>query len=552
MRGPSGISGIVIADDQGHVAFSVGRGNDPRIVSLVGQQEWRADALKRRLVTVEINKQKLALVWVSVENFNLGLVVEDVSSSVLEFIAAIDFSWDIIHHLITDPFNAMTVVDDKARIVYLSPVHEGFFGLDRGAAIGRRVNEVIENTRLDRVARTGKAEIGDVQLMRGQERIVNRTPIFRGDELVGAIGRVMFKGPEQVHALNRRVNVLEKELEFYRRETQALRREAFDLDTIVGKSDAVRRLKDDIIRVAPLDIPVLILGESGTGKELIAFSIHRLSPRRSEKMVVVNSAALPDGLVESELFGYEPGTFTGADRKGRRGKFEQANGSSLFLDEVGDMPLDVQAKLLRILQDKTVQRVGGETTRELDFRLIAATNRDLPSLMSKQDFRLDFYYRISPIVLTVPPLRDRLDDIPLLVENFLSEFSTRHQRVVPEVEPDVYAFLAEQNWPGNIRQLRHAVERAVIFCEGNKLGVSNFQRPDVFMMQGASPMQPAPQAPIMFNQVDNDRLGLQATLDRVENKLIQDALVRYKGNKKRVAEQLGISRSYLYKKLGVS
>jgi transcriptional regulator with PAS, ATPase and Fis domain len=544
MKGRNGVAGLVLVDDFGDISFAVGLGKDPRITNLVSHREWRATASKQRLVTIDLDdKSNVVLIWLPVENHNLGVLVDQVAEPVFEFLTEVDFSWDIINHLITDPFNAMTVVDRHARIVYLSPVHEGFFGLDRGAAVGQPVSDVIENTRLDRVTRTGKAEVGDVQRMRGEERVVNRTPIFRGDDLVGAIGRVMFKGPEQVQTLSRRVNALEKEVEFYRRETQALRREAFDLDTIVGNSDAIRRLKDDIVRVAPLDIPVLVLGESGTGKELVAYAMHRLSPRRGSKLVVVNSAALPGGLVESELFGYEPGAFTGADRKGRRGKFEQANGSTLFLDEVGDMPVDVQAKLLRVLQDKTVQRVGGELSREVDFRLIAATNRDLRSLMSKQDFRLDFYYRISPVVLTVPPLRSRLADIPLLVEKFLSEFSVRHQRVKPEVDPDLYAFLADQDWPGNIRQLRHAVERAVIFADGNRLGIVNFERSDAFMQQSNQ------QQSIVYPSVEGTH-GLHGTLDRVENKLIQDALVRFKGNKKKVAAELGISRSYLYKKLG--
>ena len=545
MRVPSKIAGLVVVNNEGHVTFSAGLGKQRQIAGLVGNREWRAEALERRLISIEIDGRKLILIWVVVENINLGMVVENISNSVLEFISSVDFSWDIINHLITDPFNAMTVVDNDARVVYLSPVHEGFFGLDRGAAIGRQVSDVIENTHLDRVARTGKAEIGDLQRMRGQERIVNRTPIFRGSELVGAIGRVMFKGPEQVQALSRRVNALEKELEFYRREAHALSRESSDLNTIVGNSEAVHRLKDDIVRVAPLDIPVLILGESGTGKELVAFAIHRLSPRCAAKMVIVNSAALPESLVESELFGYEAGAFTGADRKGRRGKFEQANGATLFFDEVGDMPLNVQAKLLRVLQDKTIQRVGGEASQEVDFRLIAATNRDLKHLMSNQDFRLDFYYRISPIVLTVPPLRERLDDIPLLVEKFISDFSIRQQRRIPQVDPDVYPFLAKQNWPGNIRELRHAVERAVIFLEGNRLRIADFHRSQVVRFQDAR------LAPTV-NSVQNEKQGLQAALDSLEGKLINEALSRYSGNKKRAAEELGISRSYLYKKLGIS
>jgi transcriptional regulator with PAS, ATPase and Fis domain len=545
MKVPSAVSGLVVADNQGRVVFSAGYGKDARVTSLIADREWRSDAVKRRIVALELDNRKVVMIWTSVESFNLAVIVPNISNSVFEFTAAVDFAWDIIEHLITDPFNAMTVVDDEARVVFISPVHEGFFGLEHGEAIGRRVRDVIENTKLDRVIRTGKAEVGDVQRMRGQERVVNRTPIFHGDQLVGAIGRVMFKGPEQVHALNSRLGALEKELDFYKRETQALRRETSDRHEMIGKSDAIRRLKDDIERIAPLDVPVLILGESGTGKELVAHSIHRLSSRKSQRMVIVNSAALPATLVESELFGYEPGTFTGADRKGRRGRFEQAEHSTLFLDEVGDMPLDVQAKLLRVLQDKAVQRIGSETSREADFRLIAATNRDLESQMSKQDFRLDFYYRISPITLTVPPLRERLEDIPLLVQHFLSEFAARHHRPAAVVDPAVYAYLSDLSWPGNIRQLRHVVERAVIFCEGSELTVDNFRPRDLLPpVTHTSIVMPA-------EQPSADKRGLHNMLDQVETKLIREALARNKGNKKRVAEELGISRSYLYKKLGV-
>lgn len=537
------IAGLIVVNEAGKVVFSVGRGKDPRIVSLAEDKIWRTDAVQRRLVPVQTEVKSL-LLWSKVKDCYFAAIVDDVADPVFEFTAAVDFAWDIFHHLLTDPFNAMTVVDSEAKVAFLSPIHEGFFGLDRGAAIGRPVRDVIENTRLDRVAKTGKAEIGDIQRVRGQDRIVNRSPIFRNGKLVGAIGRVMFKNPEQVQALSNRVNTLEKELEFYRREAHVLRREAFDLDTIVGRSNAIQRLKEDIVRVAPLDIPVLILGESGTGKELVAHAIHRLSPRQKAKMVIVNSAALPSNLVESELFGYEPGSFTGADRKGRRGKFEQANGSSLFLDEIGDMPLDIQAKLLRVLQDRQVQRVGGEGTQEVDFRLIAATNRDLRNLVANESFRVDFYYRISPIVLTVPPLRERLDDIPVLIEKFLSEFGSRHQFQIPDIDDDVFPYLARQEWPGNIRQLRHEVERAVIFCKDNRLRVSDFQPPLFAPPAAATPIVPKPEP--------GQSANLKDALDRVESDLIRETLSRFKGNKKKAAEELGISRSYLYKKLDIS
>ena len=551
MKDTKSIAGLVVTDADGRIVYSIGAGTDPRIVTLVEDKTWRNEAIKRRLMPVATNKQKLLVIWVHVMDQHVGVIVDKVSDTVFEFTAAIDFAWDIVNHLLSDPFSAMTVVDAEARVAFLSPVHEGFFGLDRGAAIGRPVANVIENTRLDRVIKSGKAEIGDVQRMRGQDRVVNRIPILRDGEVVGAIGRIMFKSPQEVHALNSRVNALEKELEFYRRETHVLRRHAFDLDSIVGESGAIRRLKEDIVRVAPLDIPVLILGESGTGKELVAHAIHRLSARKSEKMVIVNSAALPNNLVESELFGYDAGSFTGADRKGRRGKFEQANGSSLFLDEIGDMPVDIQAKLLRVLQDRLVQRVGGESDREVNFRLIAATNRDLQNLVSNDLFRLDFYYRISPIVLTVPPLRERLDDIPILLQKFLSEFSSRHQLAIPEIDDEVYSYLAKQSWPGNIRQLRHEMERAVIFCSGNRVRVSDFRRSEFTPSATVAPTEGKSMA-VAVETDSGTTPDLQTALSRIEDNLIREALVRCKGNKKRVAEELGISRSYLYKKLGVS
>lgn len=541
--GQAHIEGLFIANKEGDVVYAQGRATDTQIAELLRDKQWRSEAMRRRLMPLAVSGWKGVVLWTRLDKLDVGVVVGAIGDAVFEFTAAVDFAWDIINHLLTDPYDAMTVVDADAHIVFLAPVHEKFFGLDRGAAIGQPVKSVIENTRLDQVAKSGKAEIGDVQHMRGQDRIVSRIPIFRDQELVGAIGQVMFKSPDQVEALNKRVNALEKQLAYYKREADVLRRETTNLDAIVGESQAVKHLKEDIVRVAPLDIPVLILGESGTGKELVAHAIHRLSPRHSEKMVIVNSAALPSTLVESELFGYEAGSFTGADRKGRRGKFEQADGSSLFLDEVGDMPLDIQAKLLRVLQDGAVQRVGGDVPHQVDFRLIAATNRDLSSLMVQERFRLDFYYRISPIILKVPPLRERLEDIPVLLNKFLSEFGRRHQMKVPNVDDEVYEHLRQQQWPGNIRQLRHEMERAIIFATGNRLRISDFRR-----------SEPAAANNIGLDGYNNsEKAGnLQNAIAEVEDSLIRQALVRFKGNKKRVAEELGISRSYLYKKLGAT
>ncbi|RQR21473.1 hypothetical protein DIE23_38165 [Burkholderia sp. Bp9143] len=269
--------------------------------------------------------------------------------ALFEFVGSVDFASDILSHFLTNPFEALTVVDREGLLRYISPVHERFFGMNPGSGIGRHVKEVIENTRLDQVAATGKAEIGAVQEMRGVTRVVTRHPIknSRG-ETVGAIGQVMFKGPEQLQTFSTELTKLKSEVAYYKRELKDLKNRSYGLDQIVGESLAMQRLKQQIVKVAPLDVPVLLTGESGTGKELAAHAIHKLSDRREGNLVMVNAAALPSTLVESELFGYEGGSFTGAERKGRRGKVEQADAGSLFFDEVGDMPGDVQVQWTRL------------------------------------------------------------------------------------------------------------------------------------------------------------------------------------------------------------
>jgi transcriptional regulator with PAS, ATPase and Fis domain len=306
----------------------------------------------------------------------------------------------------------------------------------------------------------------------------------------------------------------------------------------------MQRLRREILKVAPLELPILIIGESGSGKELVAHALHRLSPRRDSAFVMVNAAALPATLVESELFGYEPGAFTGADRKGRKGKFEQAAEGSIFLDEIGDMPIEVQAKLLRVLQDRMIERIGGERAYEVDFRLISATNHNLQDLVANGKFRLDLYYRISPIILQVPPLRSRIDDIPLLAKRFMADVATRHQRPIPVLSEGALSYLMEQSWPGNVRQLRHEVERAFVFAEDDLITA------DAFAQNGNLRATLSAGFSVNADPVKSTFGSLRDTVDQVEIEMIQKALAQHKGNKKKAAQELGISRSYLYKVLG--
>jgi transcriptional regulator with PAS, ATPase and Fis domain len=539
----SSIDGLIIRDHAGRILFATGTGEDPRAKALARDEDWLAEARKRRIQPITFDRRGYSVLVTAFRDGEILLFTTG-SEAVLEFFSSVEFAFDIVEHLLTSPFEAMAVVDSEARLVYLSPVHERFFGLGHGEALGRPVREVIENTRLDRVVESGKPEIGVIQAMKGQQRVVSRVPIIREGRTLGAVGRVMFKGPQQVEELSRRVNMLEQELDFYRREAASLRAGSYGLESLLGDSPAMRRLRDEIVKIAPLEMPVLIRGESGTGKELVAHALHRLSGRRDAKLVMVNAGALPSSLVESELFGYEPGAFTGADKKGRRGKFEQASGGTIFLDEIGDMPADVQVKILRVLQERSIERIGGEQSVDVDFRLITATNKDLQQLVAEERFRLDLFYRISAITIEVPPLRRRLEDIPLLTQRFLEDFAQRHGRSAPEIDPAAMNHLMDQSWPGNIRQLRHEVERAAVFAEHGRIGLETFRRYDDL---GTPPAMPGSRSAPSTSP--NGVTSLKQAVGKVEIDLVRAALARFGGNKKRVAQELGISRSYLYKLL---
>ncbi|WP_085704597.1 sigma-54-dependent Fis family transcriptional regulator [Pseudomonas sp. B8(2017)] len=492
----------------------------------------------KQLISLGDEDKRIAL---CLRHTNLTMVIvhdELADHALLDFIGTVDIAFDILKHFITNPYEGITVVDRDAVLRYISPVHERFFGFKPGGAVGQPVVDVIENTRLQDVVRTGKAEIGQVQQMRNTSRVVNRIPITRGDEVVGAIGRVMFRAPEEVHELSRQISSLRAEVNYYETELTRLRHRTFGLDEIVGESEAIQRLKAQIRKVAPLDVPVFIAGESGTGKELVAHAIHNLSRRDEKPMVVVNCGALPDTLVESELFGYDQGAFTGAKREGRVGKFELADRSSLFLDEIGDLPLEAQVKLLRVLEGSSFERVGSNKARTVDFRLISATNRDLKEAIAAQDYRADLYYRINGVTLTIPPLRERREDIPLLTRHFIAHISQRVGSNVRSINPNALVLLQRYPWPGNVRQLYHEVQQAIIFANHHELEAKDFAH-----------LGNGDEVSSESQSTEASVLTMKDTMDNVELNLIRDALKKYDGNKKRVAAELGISRSYLYKRL---
>jgi len=312
----------------------------------------------------------------------------------------------------------------------------------------------------------------------------------------------------------------------------------FDRQNIIGQSPAMVNLLETVAQVAPSEATVLITGASGTGKELIAGAIHFNSSRIDGPFVKINCAAITETLLESELFGHEKGAFTGADRR-REGRFYQADRGSLFLDEVSEMSLTMQVKLLRVLQEREFTRVGGEKTIKVDVRVIAATNKDLPELIGKGQFREDLYYRLNVVGLEIPSLRQRREDVPLLAQHFLQIFAARNHKKIKGFTPQAMDHLIRYDWPGNVRELMNAVERAIVLSRSDYLSEKDF-----LIIAGSEPINPKAAGDMAPINVDGT-----VPLEEVEKATILNTMEACGGNKSEAARRLGITRKTLHKKL---
>jgi len=330
------------------------------------------------------------------------------------------------------------------------------------------------------------------------------------------------------------------------RENTALKRQLGGRWPLIGVGPSWQRLNSEIERMAGADAPVLITGENGTGKEVVARRIHALGTRAAGPFVAVNCAAIPDELIESELFGHERGSFTGASDR-RIGHFEAASGGTLFLDEIGDMPLSAQAKVLRALETHEVSRVGGSAAIAVDIRVVAATNADLAAAARDKRFRLDLFYRLSVIPLHLEPLRQRLEDVPELARHFLAQLAQRSGRAPLELEPDALALLAQLDYPGNVRQLRNLLEGAWVFAEGSSVRRADFER---LLENGpALARGPVALAPASSGSDPFGAASFEEFKDASEAEFLRRKLLENEGNVKRTAERLGMQRSHLYKKI---
>lgn len=443
---------------------------------------------------------------------------------------------ELLGDLYSHAYHGMAIVDDEGKIIKWD--YEELLGYKEEEVLGKYAPDIIENTRLHIVAKTGEKEICDLQMVNGRYLITSRIPIMRDGKAIGAIGTVFFKNVEELRSLANKIDSLENTVNKYKSEISRLYKTKYSFDDIITKNKEMLKIRDIARKAARSNSTVLIQGESGTGKEFFAHSIHNGSQRKYGPFVTINCAAIPRELLESELFGYEEGAFTGAKKHGKMGKFELANGGSILLDEIGSMPIEMQAKLLRVLEAREFERVGGTSRIEMDVRIIASTNESLEEQVKSGKFRQDLFYRLNVIRIEIPPLRDRLEDIPILSQNILGNLSRDLMIGVRKLSTETIHILMKHDWPGNVRELRNAIERAINIASGDTIYPEYL--PD-YILEKAD-----------FNKHQIVEGGL---LRNVVAKAEIDAIIKVlhecNDNKTLAAKKLGIHRTALYKKMDI-
>ena len=441
----------------------------------------------------------------------------------------------LLELMLDQAYLGIVFVDPYGIIRFMNRQYEELIGVDRKETYGKHITEYFPDSRLPVVLRTREAELGWKYHYKGGETlVVNRIPITKGNQFIGAMTQCIFKDISELREMANKLDLLETKVQTYKRASSDLLTPKYNIDDIKGISEPITRLKKMALVYATTENTILITGETGTGKELFAHSIHHASTRREGPFVCINCASIPDELFESELFGYASGAFTGAQRNGKTGKIELADGGTLFLDEIGELPFRAQAKLLRVLDEKRLERIGEVLPVKVDFRLIAATNRDLHFLMDKGNFRQDLFHRLSTITMDIPPLRKRSEDIPVLVNHFLQVGSVRGMKITDNALRSLMSY----SWPGNVRELKNALELSTCLVKKGD-PIDTDQLSTHIIGEGSN----------AFHNTARDDLKLKKNVKTNEVRSIKSALGLCGGNKSRTAKLLGISRSSLYNKI---
>jgi transcriptional regulator with PAS, ATPase and Fis domain len=442
-------------------------------------------------------------------------------------------AWSI-RFFLRNPYESLVVVNNQGFFEYVDKGSETFLGIDEGGAVGVKVTDLIKTSMLPKVLESGLPMIGRVFDVNGRRMIGSAYPLIRDGELIGAMGRMISRSLDEVDRINRQVSVLEKEVKSLRQREKHQHRALYTFESILGRSESIQACIQLARKAALTRADVLIHGESGTGKELFAHAIHNYQ-NPDAPFVSVNSPAIPFELAESELFGYKKGAFSGASSDGKPGKFELANKGTLFLDEVSSLPLSIQAKLLRVLEEREIQPLGDTRTKKVNFHLVCATNVDLKKMVEEGKFRNDLYYRIAKITIQVDPLRKRKEDIPILADHILTAINRRFNTRFQSISPQALTCLMNHSWVGNVRELINILEQACLKTwDGNEIPLESLPSEIV-----EKPAEKESASMMTF------KMGKSET----ERTLILLALEKTGGNRRRAASLLNMPRSTFYKKL---
>jgi len=443
----------------------------------------------------------------------------------------------ILELLLDNAHEGLVICDPEGKILYFNRSYANIYKLKKERDFGKNIGEFFPNSRIRQAGKTGVPEYGAINYWKGRKVVVNRIPIKEGSNVRYVVAQVLFRDIEDLKKMAEKLTRLQKKIENMGAEFRNIFQAKYSISDIIGESYQSKQLKRQAAKYASSSLPILVLGESGTGKELFAQAIHRMSPRAERAFLAINCAAIPRELMESELFGYESGAFTGATQKGKIGKFEIVEGGTVFLDEIGDMPLEMQGKLLRVLEEKQITRLGGSRTIPVDFSLIASTNRNVEDMVRKGTFRSDLFYRINVFVLKIPPLRDRREDILTIARNIAASSLSDHDTGEVKFSREVASMLMQYNWPGNVRELKNVVNYAIHnLLPGESIIESKHLPSSLF-----AKVEELPAKPVL--------VPFKKGIEKKEREIIADALKSTMGNKVAAARLLSMPRSVLYNKL---
>lgn len=442
---------------------------------------------------------------------------------------------NIVSQILKMTSDGFIITDTEGNVREINKQYADFFGKSRSEIIGKSILKIIPNSKMIDIVKHKFSEEDAVHKYidgeaKGNSVIVSRSYVEDEDgNVVAGVAQVKFK--VQTLAVAKKLMNEYEELEYYREEFQNQNR----VDNIIGSDTKFREIVKECLKVAKTDIPVLLTGETGTGKEVMAKALHTNSLRYDKPFVSINCAAIPFELLESELFGYMDGAFTGAKRGGKKGKFQLANGGTIFLDEIGDMPSSMQAKLLRVLQEKEIEPLGSEKSIPLDVRVVAATRQDLEAKMKDGSFREDLYYRLSVFNIHIPPLRERGGDSLELAEFFLDELNHKY-KTYKTFSKAVKAYFLKYQWPGNVREVNNVVQSAYAISTENIIDINDIP---ARMLQQEKPAI----------NLDKNKKSLGQMVDDYEKEVILELLKKHKGNCLEAAKEAGIHKSNFYRKL---